>query len=94
MTNNEFKLHAVITLSNMGGVEIMLNNSNDGVYYRFNHGQDNLHNEEIFEAEILYSEEEEREGEAYFIHQSSGTNKPNVYSVYYLSEAMKVNFAD
>jgi len=91
MLHNEFTPHAFIALSNLGGIEIMLHKSGDGVYYRFNYGQDNLQDEEIFEAEILHSEEEEREGEAYFIHQSSGEGKPNVYSVYYLSEAMRIN---
>tara|TARA_R110000868_G_scaffold393084_1_gene664000 strand:- start:64 stop:357 length:294 start_codon:yes stop_codon:yes gene_type:complete len=87
-----FTSQAFITLSNFGGIEIMFNRSNDGLFYRFNYGQDNLHTEEIFEAEILYSEEQEREGQSYFIHQSSGTNKPNIYSVYYLSEAMRTNY--
>lgn len=88
MLHTEFKPHAVITLSNCGGIQIMINESCDGVYYRFNYGQDNLQEEEILEAEILYSEEEERDGEAYFIHQSKG--KTNVYSVYYLNEAMRI----
>jgi hypothetical protein len=42
MTYTEFKPHAFITISNHGGIEIMLNRSNDGVYYRFSYGQDNL----------------------------------------------------
>jgi hypothetical protein len=89
MTHAEFTPHAAITLSNCGGIEIMIDRRGDGLYYRFNYGQDNIEQEEIFEAEILYSNEEEHEGEAYFIHQSSGENKPNQYSVYYLSEAIK-----
>lgn len=86
MTHSEFKPEAVITLSNWGGVEIMLNRSNDGVYYRFNYGQD-IEKEEIFEADILHSEEKDREGEAYFIHNRNS----DPYSVYYLSEAIKLN---
>ncbi len=89
MTNKEFTPQAFITLSNSGGLEIMLNRSNDGVYYRFSYGND-LSKEEIFEAEILYSEEEDREGEAYFIH-NKGRGKIDSYTVYYLSEAMKIN---
>lgn len=52
MNHTEFKPHAFITIANTGGIEVMLNKSNDGVFYRFNHGQDNIENEEIFEAEI------------------------------------------
>lgn len=91
MTHSEFKPDAHITTSNMGGVEIMLNKSCDGVYYRFNYGQNNLEQEEIFEGEILYSDEEDRDGQSYFIHQLSGKNKPNTYNVYYLSDAIKIN---
>ena len=90
MLHTQFTPHAFITLSNHGGIEIMLNRSNDGVYYRFSYGND-LSKEDIFDAEILYSEEEGKEGEPYFIHQTSGKGKENVYSVYYLSEAMRVN---
>ena len=86
----KFTTHAFITLSNCGGIEIMLNDSNDGVFYRFNYGQDNLDKEEIFESEILFSDEEEREGEAYFIH-NKGKGAIDTYSVYYLSEAIRTN---
>lgn len=88
MLHTQFTPHAFITLSNLGCIEIMLNRSNDGVYYRFNYGQDNIENEEIFESEILFEEEcEERAGESYFIHQPSNST----HSVYYLSEAMRIN---
>jgi hypothetical protein len=84
MKANEFKPHAAITLSNSGGIEIMLNRSNDGVYYRFNYGQDNLEKEKIYEKEILYTtpESEEEESQPYFKHRNTK---------YFLSEAMRIN---
>jgi hypothetical protein len=88
MIKEKFKPEAFITLSNLGGIEIMINDSVDGVYYRFNYGQDNLEDEPILEAEILYSHELDREGEPYFIH-NTGKEPVSTYSVYYLSEAMK-----
>lgn len=45
---------------------------------------------QIGETDFIYSEEEEREGQAYFIH-NKGKGKIDTYSVYYLSEAMKIN---
>lgn len=81
MEPNEFKPHATITLSNSGGIEIMLNRSQDGVYYRFNYGQDNLQDEEILEAPIDY----DMDGEAYFMHITD-----NGGTAYYLTEAMKL----
>lgn len=83
MTNAEFKPHAYITESNSGGIEIMLNRSNDGLYYRWNYGQNDLVNTEIFEAEIQY----DQEGEAYFIHHANFIDR-----IIYLNEAMKTNF--
>lgn len=87
MKYKEFTPHAYITLSNMGGIEIMLNRSNDGVYYRFNYGQDNLQAEEIFEAEIttLFGEDDE-EGNAGFYHGEDET------IFYPLNEAMRINY--
>ena len=82
MKTLEFTVQAFITLSNCGGIEIMLYNCGDGVCYRFNYGQDNLEQEEIFESEVLYSNNEERDGEAYFLHGEAE---------YYLSEAIRVN---
>ena len=89
MTTTQFTPNAYITLSNCGGIEIMVNHSGDGVSYRFNYGQDNLQDEEIFESEILYSDEEDHDGEAYFIH-NKGRGKVDTYTVYYLSEAMRI----
>ena len=34
MKANEFKSHASYTISNLGGIEVMLSQSNDGVIYR------------------------------------------------------------
>jgi hypothetical protein len=83
MKANEFKPHAAITLSNAGGIEIMLNRSNDGVYYRFNYGQD-LTKEKIYEKEILYTTpESEEESQPYFKHRNTK---------YFLSEAMRIKF--
>lgn len=85
MTHTEFTPHAFITISNCGVIEIMLNRSNDGVYYRFNYGQDNLDKEEIFEAEIEYSEYEDEsfsESQPYFNHNNR---------LYFLNEAMRIN---
>lgn len=81
MKANTFQVHAFITLSNTGGIEIMLNSSEDGVYYRWNYGQP-LDDEEIYEAEILF----DQDGEAYFIHV--GVN--DVHTSYYLNQAMRV----
>ena len=95
MTTKEFTPHAFITLSNSGGIEIMLNRSNDGVYYRFNYGQ-NLDNEFIYDAEIEYEfynvDSEDGEGgennDAGFWHYNTGSNPPVFYS---LSNAMRIN---
>lgn len=83
MTHTEFKPHAGITLSNHGGIEIMLNRSNDGVYYRFNYGQD-LSKEEIFEAPIIHLfGEDDEEGNPGFYHSEDE-------SIFYsLNEAMR-----
>ena len=62
MTNKDFTPHAFITVSNTGGIEVMLNRSCDGVFYRFNYGQD-LEKEEIFESEIVYLYNEDHEGD-------------------------------
>jgi hypothetical protein len=78
MRSNEFKPHAFITESNSGGIEIMLNHSCDGIFYRWNYGQDNLDKEEIFEAEIQY----DQEGDTYFMHKARAI---------YLTEAMRIN---
>jgi len=86
MLHNEFTPHAFITLSNCGGVEIMLNKSCDGVYYRFSYGQDNLENEHIYEAEIEYTEN----GEGFINHQHLGERQSNG-TRYYLNEAMRIN---
>ena len=86
MTNNEFKPQAYITLSNSGGIELMVHNSGDGVYYRYNYGQD-LTNEEIFEAPIVYlsPESEDGEGNTGFYHNEDE-------SIFYsLNEAMRIN---
>lgn len=87
MLHNEFTPQAFITLSNYGGVEIMLNRSNDGVYYRFNYGQDNLQDEEIFEAEIVHltGDKDEDARNSGFYH---GEDEDIFYS---LSEAMRIN---
>jgi hypothetical protein len=84
MKHAEFTPHAHITLSNAGGIEIMLNRSNDGVYYRFNYGQD-LTKEKIYEKEILYTapESEDEESQPYFKHRNTK---------YFLSEAMRIKF--
>lgn len=80
MQHTQFTPHAFITLSNMGGIEIMLNRSNDVVYCRFSYGQDNLNEEEIFEAEIQY----DQDGEAYFLHGDIDN-----HTTYYLHEAIR-----
>lgn len=89
MTHTEFTPHAYITLSNSGSIEIMFNRSNDGAYYRFNYGQDNLENEEIFEAEILYSVSEHEEDDClpYFEHNYNDNGSVS----YFLNEAMRIN---
>jgi|ERR1044072_7551482 hypothetical protein len=57
-----FKPDSFFQQSNGGGIELMLNVSCDGVYYRWSYGQD-LTNEPIFEAEI-----ETDETGSYFMH--------------------------
>lgn len=44
--------HAATHITNTGGIEIMLNESNDGVFYRYSFGGSEP--EEINEAEIEY----------------------------------------
>jgi hypothetical protein len=90
MKHSEFKPHAFITLSNFGGIEIMLNRSNDGLFYRFNYGQDNLEDEFIYEAKIDYelNNETGEDGEAGFWHDNTG-NEPSVF--YPLSSAIRTN---
>lgn len=56
----DFKAHGYTHVSNTGGIEVMIDLRNDGVYYRFVPDSDN----EIFEAEIEYNED----GEAFFMH--------------------------
>ena len=95
MLHNEFTPHAFITLCNNGCIEIMLNRSNDGVYYRFNYGQ-NLESEYIYDAEIEHQfynvDSEDGKGgdnnDAGFWHHNTGNNPPIFYS---LSEAMRIN---
>lgn len=89
MLHSEFIPNAFITLTNTGGIEIMLNRSGDGLFYRFNYGQSDLENEYIYDAEIDYvSEEEGEEAEAGFWHYNTGSN-PAIF--YPLSLAMKIN---
>jgi len=88
MTHTEFTPHAFITISNMGGIEIMLNRSADGVFYRFNYGQGNLQDEHIYDAEIEYTLDDEPQ--AFINHQHIGDRQPNG-TRYYLSEAMRIN---
>jgi hypothetical protein len=85
ITPTNFIPHAYITLSNCGGIELMLTRSNDGVFYRFNYGQD-LTTTEIFEAEIVYINDEDNEdvSEAGFYH---GEDESIFYS---LNEAIKI----
>lgn len=91
MLHNEFKADAYLTLSNTGGIEIMLNRSNDGVYYRFNYGQDNLQDEEIYESEIFYGySDEDTVNDAtfpYFIHESENEDRK-----YFLNEFIRTNY--
>jgi hypothetical protein len=87
MNSKEFTAQAYEPISNVGGLEIMLNRSNDGVFYRFNYGQD-IENEEIFEAEIEYGQEDDEDNNseeirAFFRH---GETK------YFLDRFMKTNY--
>lgn len=86
MAHDQFIPTGFLTLSNTGGVELMFNRSADGVYYRFNHGQD-LSAEKIYEAEIEYTEE----GEAFFSHIHESEKLPSGRrSRYYLSEFIRL----
>lgn len=62
MTALEFITQAGCPLSNSLCIEFMINDSGDGVYYRFNQGSGNIEDEEIFEAPIEYN----NEGDSYF----------------------------
>ena len=76
MNYSEFTAHAYKCTSNHGGIEIMLNDSGDGVYFVDNYGQDN---KVVEESEIFYDDDEE--GSAYFLN---GEDKE------YLDEYLKV----
>jgi hypothetical protein len=76
MTKKEFKTQAIITVSNLGGIEIMLDYRGDSLYYRWSYGSEN--EQEINEAEIEYDEQ----SDPFF---SIGEVR------YYLNEAMRVN---
>lgn len=91
MTHAEFTPHAAITLSNNGGIEIMVNQSGDGVFYRFNYGQYDIESEVIFEAEIDYwmadSEDDSSTDNAAFFTHGDGDNACR----YFLNEAMRIS---
>lgn len=63
ITAQEFKVHGVIGISNTGGIEVMLNRSNDGVYYRFTCGEEDLSKEPIYEAELIAAPVENQDDE-------------------------------
>jgi hypothetical protein len=63
ITPAQFQPHGARHYTNTGGAEIMLNRSQDGIYYRLNYGQD-LSQEIIYEAEII----QDQEGESYFLN--------------------------
>lgn len=77
MTPEEFKAHGAKHLTNTGGIEIMFNESQDGVYYRYVYGQD-LSKEPIYEAEIQH----DAEGEPYFMNHHQEAD--------YLSEYLRI----
>jgi len=79
-TNNDFTVHGFYTISNAGGIEVELNDSGDGVRYRFSGDP------EIMEAEIIYGpNEDDPAGDfiAGFMHGDT---------FYPLNEFMRVNF--
>lgn len=62
LSPERFKAEVYLQESNFGGIELMMNVSGDGVYYRWSYGQD-LTKELIYEAEI-----ENDDTGAYFMH--------------------------
>lgn len=86
MKHEEFIPHAILTLSNTGGIQLMVNNSCDAVYYRFITDEDSIKTAEIFEAEIRYSDEED--SRAYFVHGVEGRTDTTEYN---LSDFLKIN---
>ena len=90
MEKSEFTPQATIALCNYGGIELMFTTyPGDDVFYRFNYGQD-IEQESIYTAEIRYSDEVDDYGAPYFIHEAKQEGGKIVYSVYYLSEAIKI----
>ena len=68
---NTFEVHGLYTICNAGGIEVEIHPSGDGIRYRFNYGQDNLQDEEIFETKIIYEPNEDDPAgdfEAGFLH--------------------------
>jgi len=70
MEKHEFKAQAYLSISNTGGIEIMV--SNETVYYRYSYGNDD---EEILESNLEYDGEDCRpyfkhtDGEVYWIDE-------------------------
>lgn len=81
MQNTDFKTHGYKTLSNSYGLEIMINETNEEVFYRYsNEGSD----AEVYASLISY----DQEGDPYFYEY----RRPHESSVHYLNEFIKVNF--
>jgi hypothetical protein len=51
ITPGTFVAHATKGTSNFGGIELMLDEPGDNVYFRHNHGQD-MAKEEIYKSEL------------------------------------------
>jgi hypothetical protein len=74
ITYENFVVHGARHISNTGGIELMVNRSNDGVYFRYNYGQD-LTKEPIYEAELV----DDQDGEFYFYDNNGEVEYLNNY---------------
>jgi hypothetical protein len=78
---NDFRVDGHMTLSNSGGIEVEMNDSGDGVRYRFN---DSGNPDEPHEAEIEYESGTSDDDSRTYFHV--GSDK------YYLDQFMRSNF--
>ena len=76
-----FVAHGHITLSNTGGILVMINRNGDGVRYKFVTDSEDV---EEFESEIFYEPDPENEDGtlAYFVHGDTR---------YYLNDVMRIS---
>ena len=87
MKPEDFKPHGFLCIANAGGIELMIDERECRVYYRFNYALGDLQDmdkEEILSAEI----QDDQEGEHYFMHQYPKAERPQIF---YLNEFSKAH---